>query len=67
MLKRIFISILYLMVGYVIFAFAGFLLINVFSDNQHDLSIEAIMTSAFVCGPVGAVIFLFFSLFGKKN
>lgn len=33
----------------------GIGLVQAFSDNGHDRSVEAAMTGAFVCGPVAAV------------
>ena len=37
-------------------AFGGGYLITVLSSNQHDRSVEAAMTGAFVLGPLAAVI-----------
>jgi hypothetical protein len=42
--------------GYVAFAFAGYGLIELLSSNVHDRSLEAAMTSAFVAGPLGALV-----------
>ena len=42
--------------GYLIGAFGGGLAISVLSSNQHDRSVEAAMTGAFVLGPLGAVV-----------
>jgi hypothetical protein len=42
--------------GYVVAAFAGYLLIDWFSPNMHDRSVEAAMTSTLVLGPLGAVV-----------
>lgn len=44
------------LVGYLIGAFGGGLLISTFSSNQHDRSLEAAMTGAFVSGPIVAVL-----------
>lgn len=45
-------------VGYLAGAFGGGFLINTFSSNAHDRSLETAMTGAFVCGPiVGLVTF----------
>ena len=41
--------------GYVIGLFGGMLLIETFSANRHDKSLEAAMTAAFVIGPLMAV------------
>lgn len=38
--------------GYIIGLFGGMILIETFSSNVHDKSIEAAMTGAFVIGPL---------------
>jgi hypothetical protein len=40
--------------GYLIGLFSGMFLIEAFSNNSHDRSLEAAMTSAFVVGPLTA-------------
>jgi len=55
-MRRFGISLLCAVGGYLIAAFAGYWLIEWFSSNTHDRSLEAAMTSVFVCGPLGAVI-----------
>jgi hypothetical protein len=45
--------------GYLLAAFAGYWLITWLSSNAHDRSVEAAMTAAFVCGPIGALIGFF--------
>ena len=42
--------------GYLIGAVLTYFLINAFSSNQHDRSVESAMTAAFVGGPCLAVI-----------
>ena len=42
--------------GYLMGLFGGMLLIETFSSNQHDKSVEAAMTGAFVSGPLMAVV-----------
>ena len=42
--------------GYVLGFSIGMALIHLLSDNRHDLSTEAAMTSAFVVGPLVAII-----------
>jgi hypothetical protein len=42
--------------GYLIGLFGGMLLVETFSSNQHDKSVEAAMTGAFVIGPLMAVV-----------
>ncbi len=41
--------------GYIIGLFGGMILIETFSSNVHDKSIEAAMTGAFVIGPLMSV------------
>jgi hypothetical protein len=48
-------------------AFAGYFLIDWFSSNTHDRSVEAAMTSAFVLGPLGAIVgFIVGFILGKR-
>ena len=42
--------------GYIIGMLGGMLLIEAFSSNRHDRSVEAAMTGAFVVGPLMAVV-----------
>ena len=56
MLQRIGRGLLWGVPAYVVGAFGGGWLISVFSTNQHDRSMEAAMTGAFVLGPLAAVI-----------
>ena len=42
--------------GYFIGLFGGMLVVETFSSNQHDKSVEAAMTGAFVVGPLMAVV-----------
>jgi hypothetical protein len=55
-MRRIVFALLGLLVGYPVFAFAGYWAIALFSGNMYDRSVEASMTSVFVIGPVGAII-----------
>ena len=55
-MKRFGIGVLCALGGYLIAAFAGYFLIDLLSSNTHDRSVEAAMTSAFVLGPLGAVV-----------
>ncbi|MFN0120081.1 MAG: hypothetical protein ACKV2V_06235 [Blastocatellia bacterium] len=48
--------------GYVAGFIVGMILINRFSSNTHDRSMEAAMTSAFVIGPLGAILALALTL-----
>jgi hypothetical protein len=62
-MKRFAIAVLCALGGYVIAAFLGYFLIDWLSSNTHDRSVEAAMTSAFVLGPLGAVIAFVIGLF----
>lgn len=55
-MKRLGIALLYAIVGYVVAAIAGYFLIDAFSANTHDRSVEAAMTGVFACGPLGAAV-----------
>jgi hypothetical protein len=55
-MRRFGIGLLCALAGYVVAAFASYLLIMQFSPNVHDRSVEAAMTSVFFFGPAGAVI-----------
>lgn len=56
MLKIIGLSFLALVGGYFVGLFAGMALISKFSSNQHDKSMEAATTAAFVVGPACAIL-----------
>lgn len=55
-MRRFGIALLYGIGGYVIAAVAAYLLIEGLGSNTHDRSMEAAMSSAFVFGPLGAVV-----------
>ena len=55
MLKRIAVGLLFAVVGYCLGTFGGMMLIEATSSNQHDRSVEAAMTGAFVIGPLVAI------------
>ena len=42
--------------GYIIGMLGGMFLIEAFSSNRHDRSVEAAMTGTFVVGPLMAVV-----------
>lgn len=44
-------------VGYAVGLFGGIGLVYLLSSNQHDVSVEAAMTGAFVVGPLTALLF----------
>ena len=54
-MRRFLVALLGLPIGYVVFAFAGYWAIQLFSDNNFDRSMEASMTAMFAIGPMGAV------------
>lgn len=67
-MRRSLIALLGLLIGYPLFAFAGYWAIGLFSANHFDGSVEASMTAAFVFGPVGAAIGLITgALLGKQK
>jgi predicted membrane metal-binding protein len=55
-MKRFGIAVLFAIVGYLVAAVASYFLVGLLSSNVHDRSVEAAMTSAFVFGPIGAVV-----------
>ncbi len=56
MVRIIALSVVALIVGYLVGLFGGMVLVNTVSPNKHDKSMEAAMTSAFVIGPVVAIL-----------
>jgi len=55
-MRRTFAALLGLLIGYPLFAFAGYWAIALFSHNGFDRSVEASMTAVFAIGPAGGVI-----------
>ena len=55
-MRRFLMALLGVPIGYLIFAFAGYWAIELFSNNAFDRSLESNMTAAFVIGPGGAII-----------
>ncbi len=55
-MKIALVSLLVGVAGYVVGVVLGMLLVNLFSSNTHDKSLEAAMTSFFVYGPLAAVL-----------
>ena len=53
--RRILFAVLFAVPSYLVGAFGGGMLINVLSSNQHDRSVEAAMTGAFVTGPLAGI------------
>jgi hypothetical protein len=67
-MRRLLAALLGMIVGYPLFAFVGYELVELFSGNQFDGSVEASMTSAFVIGPIGAIIGLVTgAILGKRK
>jgi hypothetical protein len=54
-MRRFGLGMLFAIGGYFAAAVVCYFLIDQFSSNTHDRSVEAAMTSAFVFGPLGAV------------
>jgi hypothetical protein len=54
-MRRFFLALLGVLIGYPLFAFAGYWAIGLFSGNHFDGSVEASVTAAFVFGPLGAL------------
>lgn len=55
-MKTFGLSVLAAIGGYLVGLFGGMLLIETFSSNTHDKSLEAAMTGAFVFGPLVAMV-----------
>ncbi len=55
-MRRTFMAVLGLLIGYPVFAFVGYWAIQLFSGNTFDRSMEADMTAVFAIGPLGAVV-----------
>jgi hypothetical protein len=55
-MRRLLAALLGFVTGYVLFACAGYGLIEWGSSNQFDRSLEAAATAAFVFGPAGALV-----------
>ena len=55
-MKRFGLGLLFAIGGYIAAALTGYFLIGQLSSNTHDRSVEAAMTSAFVIGPLGAIV-----------
>ena len=49
-------SVLAAIAGYLIGLFGGMFVVDMFSSNVHDKSMEAAMTGAFVFGPLMALV-----------
>ncbi len=56
MMRRLLVGVLWAVPAYVVGAIAGGYLLSVASTNQHDVSVEAAMTGAFVFGPLAGLV-----------
>lgn len=65
-MRSLFIAVAALVAGYVAGALAGAALVDIFSANRHDKSLEIVMTAAFVTGPLGAVVGLLAALLWRR-
>jgi hypothetical protein len=54
-MRQFLVALLGVPVGYLVFAFAGYWAIELFSNNAFDRSLEARMTAVSVIGPGGAI------------
>ena len=68
-MRRFLFGLLGLVAGYIAGAVLGYFLIEGFSSNQHDRSVEAAMTAAFATGPLFALIGLIIGIIrsGRKG
>lgn len=68
-MKTFGVGLLAAILGYVVGLFGTMAAIDVFSSNQHDKSMEAAMTGAFVGGPLIALIsvIVILALRGKRT
>lgn len=69
-MKRFGLALLAAIAGYLVAAVAGYVLIGHLSSNVHDRTLEAVVTGAFVVGPLGAVatfVFAFVRLRGGSG
>lgn len=55
-MKSLLLALLAAVIGYVVGLVGGMMLINSFSSNSFDRSMEAAMTGAFVTGPLLALV-----------
>ena len=53
--------------GYLIGLLGGMFLIEAYSSNQHDKSVEAAMTGAFVSGPLMATVAVIVTLIFRSR
>jgi hypothetical protein len=56
-----------LVAGYLVGAALGLLAVQALSSNRYDAGVEAVMTAAFVAGPLGAVAGAILGLFAWRR
>ncbi len=56
MMRRLLVGLLWAVPGYLVGAVGGGFFVYLVSANQHDRSMEASMTGAFVLGPLAALL-----------
>ena len=66
-MRRFGIALLYGIAGYIAAAFISHFLVQWFSSNVHDRSVEAAMTSVFFFGPMGGVLAFISGLFMHRT
>ena len=66
-MKTFGIALLIGVIGYVLIAFLSYFLIGKFSSNGHDRGVEASMTSIFVYGPIGFILFFIVGYLWAKS
>ena len=66
-MRRLFLSVLGVLLGYAAGAAAGFALVGLASSNMHDKSVETVMTGFFVTGPMGAIAGLALALLMSRQ
>ncbi len=68
MIRRIVFALIGSVLGYISGACTGYFMIEGFSSNMHDRSVEAAMTGAFLTGPlVAAMAFIIGFVLGGRN
>ena len=67
-LKRFVFAVVASIVGYIVGAVGSYFLVEALSSNVHDRSVEAAMASAFVYGPLTAIVaFAATMIFGRSR
>jgi hypothetical protein len=67
-MRRFGIGLLCAIGGYFVFLFAGYWCIELFTPPHHERSMDALFSSVFLFGPIGAVLgFIAGCIFGGKR